>query len=114
MMSNVYMFHSMLNHWVYCEEYYSLIVHAVVVIGFGLGFPHVHTSLIMFSMHSGIGPWMGNPISPLMDLSHAACLPILASSMYSVSPTKSAIIFCHCNAQEMHLSAIKTTCPDVE
>ena len=30
----------------------------------------------------------GIPYSPLKDLSHAACRPVLASSMYSASPTE--------------------------
>ena len=47
------------------------------------------------SEHSGIGPSMGNPISPLKDLSHAACHPVLANSIYSASPTDNATIFCH-------------------
>ena len=46
------------------------------------------------SDHSGIGPLMGNPISPLKDLSHAVCHPVLASSIYSASPTDNAAIFC--------------------
>ena len=44
------------------------------------------------SKHSGIGPSMGNPISPLKDLSHAACCPVLASSIYSASPTDSGTV----------------------
>ena len=44
--------------------------------------------------HSGISPLMGNPISPLKDLSHAACHPVLASSMYSASPTDNVTVFC--------------------
>ena len=47
------------------------------------------------SEHSGIGPSMGNPISLLKDLSHAACHPVLANSMYSASPTDNATVFCH-------------------
>ena len=47
------------------------------------------------SEHSGIGPSIGNPISPLRDLSHAACRPMLANSMYSASPTDNATVFCH-------------------
>ena len=46
------------------------------------------------SEHSGIGPLMGKPISPLKDLSHAACHPVLASSMYSASPTDNVTVFC--------------------
>ena len=46
------------------------------------------------SEHSGIGPSMGNPISLLKDLSHAACHPVLASSIYLASPTDNATIFC--------------------
>ena len=46
------------------------------------------------SKHNGIGPWMGNPISLLKDLSHAACHPVLASSIYSASPTDNATVFC--------------------
>ena len=64
------------------------------------------------SEHSGIGPLMGKPISPLKDLSHAACCPVLASSMYSASPTGNATIFW--DAQDIVLFAIKKTCPDVE
>ena len=66
------------------------------------------------SEHSGIGPSMGNPISPLKDLSHAACHPVLASSIYSASPTDNVTIFCHWDAQDIALFAIKTMCPDVE
>ena len=66
------------------------------------------------SKHSEIGPSMGNPISPLKDLSHAACHLVLASSMYSASPTDNATIFCHWDAQDIALFAIKKTCPDVE
>ena len=47
------------------------------------------------SEHSGIGSDMGYPISPLKDLSHAACRPVLASSMYSASHTDNATVFCH-------------------
>ena len=47
------------------------------------------------SEHSGIGPSMGNPISPLKDLSHAACHPVLANSIYSASPTDNVTVFCH-------------------
>ena len=47
------------------------------------------------SEHSGIGPLMGNPISLLKDLSHAACHPVLASSIYSASPTDNVTVFCH-------------------
>ena len=47
------------------------------------------------SEHSGIGPSIVNPISPLKDLSHAACHPVLASSIYSASPTDNATVFCH-------------------
>ena len=36
---------------------------------------------------------MGNPISLLKDLSHAACHPVLASSIYSASPTDNVTIF---------------------
>ena len=46
------------------------------------------------SEHSGIGPSIGNPISLLKDLSHAACHPVLANSIYSASPTDNATIFC--------------------
>ena len=66
------------------------------------------------SEHSGIGPLMGKPISPLKDLSHAACRPVLASSMYSASPTDNATVFCHRDAQNIAPFAIKKTCPDVE
>ena len=45
------------------------------------------------SMHSGMGPWMGNPTPLLMDLSQAAYLPMLTNSMYSASPTESATVF---------------------
>ena len=47
------------------------------------------------SEHSGISPLMGYPISPLKDLSHAACPPVLANSIYSASPTDNVTIFCH-------------------
>ena len=57
---------------------------------------------------------MGKPISPLMDLSQAACHLVLASSMYSASPTESVTVFGHCDAQDIHPFAIKNTCPDVE
>ena len=66
------------------------------------------------SKHSGIGPSMGNPISPLKDLSHAACHLVLASSIYSASPTDSATVFCCCDTQEIAPFAIRKTCPDVE
>ena len=66
------------------------------------------------SKHGGNGPLMGKPISLLMDLSQAACHPVLASSIYSASPTESAMVFCHCDAQKMHPFAIRKTCPDVE
>ena len=66
------------------------------------------------SKHSGIGPSMGNPISPLKDLSHAACHPVLGSSIYSASPTDNATVYCHWDAQDIALFAIKKTCPDVE
>ena len=44
------------------------------------------------SEHSGIGPSMGNPISLLKDLSHAAWHPVLASSIYTASPTDNATV----------------------
>ena len=66
------------------------------------------------SKHSGTGPLIGNPISPLKDLSHAACRPVLASSIYSASPTDNATVFCHWDAQDIAPFAIKKTCPDVE
>ena len=44
------------------------------------------------SVHSGIGLLMGYPISLLKDLSHAACCPVLASYIYSASPTESATV----------------------
>ena len=66
------------------------------------------------SEHSGICPSMGNPISLLKDLSHAACHPVLANSMYSASPTDNATVFCHWDAQDIAPFAIKKTCPDVE
>ena len=66
------------------------------------------------SAHSGISPLMGYPISLLNDLSQAACHPVLASSMYSASPTESATVFCHCDAQDIAPLAIRKTCPDVE
>ena len=50
---------------------------------------------VWLSEHSGIGPLMGNPISPLRDLSHAACCPVLASLIYSASPIDNATVFCH-------------------
>ena len=64
--------------------------------------------------HSGIGPLMQNPISPLKDLSHAACCPVLANSIYSASPTDNATVFCHWEAQDIALFSIKEMCPDVE
>ena len=66
------------------------------------------------SEHSGIGSLMGNPISPLKDLSHAACRPVLASSIYSASPTDNVTIFCHWDAQDIAPFAIEKMCPDVE
>ena len=63
---------------------------------------------------SGIGPCMGNPISPLKDLSHAACRPVLVSSTYSASPTDNVTIFCCWDAQDTALLAIRKTCPNVE
>ena len=57
---------------------------------------------------------MGEPISPLIDLIQAACYLVLASAMYSASPTENATVFCHCDAQETHPFAIKNTCPGVE
>ena len=65
------------------------------------------------SVHNGIGPWMGKPVSLLMYLSQAACLLVLANSPYSVSPTESATIFCCCNVQEIHLFAIRKMFPDM-
>ena len=64
--------------------------------------------------HIGIGPSMGNPISLLKDLSHAACSPVLASSIYLASHTESATVFCHCDAQDIAAFAIRKMCPDVE
>ena len=61
-----------------------------------------------------IGPSIENPISPLKDLSHAACCPVLANSIYSASPTDNATGFCCWDAQDIALFAIKKTCPDVE
>ena len=81
------MFHSTFNCWIYHKEYHSLIV---------------------------CGSMDGKTYLLLIDLSQAACPPVLASSTYSVSPTESATIFCHCDAQEMHPFAIRKTCPDVE
>ena len=46
------------------------------------------------SKHSGIGHSMGNPISLLKDFNHAAYCPVLASSIYSASPTDNATVFC--------------------
>ena len=66
------------------------------------------------SQHRGIGPLMGNPISPLKDLRHAACCPVLASSMYPASPTDNATIFCCWDAQDIAPFVIKKMCPDVE
>ena len=66
------------------------------------------------SMHSGIGPCMGKPISPLMDLSQAACCLVLANSMYSASPTESATVFWCCDSQDIHPFTIKNMCPNVE
>ena len=64
--------------------------------------------------HSGIGPPMGNPISLLKDLSHAAHHPVPASSIYSASLTDNATIFCGWDAQDIAPFAIKKMCPDVE
>ena len=47
------------------------------------------------SEHSGIGPSIGNSISQLKDISHAACHPVLANSMYPASPTDNVTVFCH-------------------
>ena len=69
---------------------------------------------VWLSEHSGIGPSMGYPISLLKDLSHAACHPVLASSIYSASPTDNAMILCCWDAQDIAPFAIKKTCPDVE
>ena len=66
------------------------------------------------STHSGISPLMGYSISPLNDLSQAACHPVLASAMYSATPAESVMVFCHCDAQEIAPFAIRTTCPEVE
>ena len=66
------------------------------------------------SKHSGIGPWMGYPISPLKYQSHAACHLVLDSSIYSASPTESATVFCHCDAQYIAPFAIRKMCLDVE
>ena len=66
------------------------------------------------SEHSGIGPSMGNPISLLKDLSHAACHTVLANSMYSASPTDNVTVFCRWDAQDIAPFAIKKICPDVE
>ena len=66
------------------------------------------------SEHSKIGSSMGSLIFPLKDLSHAACHLVLASSTYSVSPTDNVTIFCHWNAQDIALLAIRKMCPDVE
>ena len=66
------------------------------------------------SEHSGIGPSIGNPISPLKDFSHAACHPVLANSIYSASPTDNATVFCCWDAQDIAPLAIRKTCPDVE
>ena len=63
---------------------------------------------------SGIGPSMGNPISPLKDLSHAACHLMLASSIYSASPTDNVTVFCRWDAQDIAPFSIRYTCPDVE
>ena len=67
-----------------------------------------------FSVHSGISPLMGYPISPLNDPSQAACHPGLASLMYLASPTESAMLFCHCNAQDIAPFAIRKMHPAVE
>ena len=59
------------------------------------------------SPHSGIGLPMGYPITLLKDFGHAACHPVLAISMYSASPTESATVFCHCDAQDIAPFAIR-------
>ena len=66
------------------------------------------------SKYSGIDPLMENPISPLKDLSHAACHPVLASSIYSASPTDNVTVFCCWDAQDIALFAIRKPCRDVE
>ena len=89
MMSNVDMLCSMFNCWINITAW--------------------------LSKHSGIGPSMGNPISPLKNLSHAACHPVLASSVYSASPTDNVTIFCHWDTQDIALFAIRKCvlmCPD--
>ena len=57
---------------------------------------------------------MWKPTSPLVDLSQVACHLVLASSIYSASPTESVTVFCHCDAQDIHPFAIRKMCPDVE
>ena len=74
----------------------------------------VRNIAVWLSKHRGIGPSIGNPISPLKDLSHAACRPVLASSIYSASPTDNVTVFCRWDAQDIAPFAIKNTCPDVE
>ena len=66
------------------------------------------------SKNSGIGPLIGNPISLLKDLSHAACCPVLANSIYSAFPTDNVTFFCRWDAQDIAPFAIKKMCPDVE
>ena len=66
------------------------------------------------SENSGIGPLIGNPISLLKDLSHAACHPVLDNSIYSASPTDNATVLCCWDAQDIALFAIRKTCSDVE
>ena len=59
------------------------------------------------SEHSGSGLLMRKPISLLMDLKHTACHPVLASSIYSASPTENATVFWHCDAHEIAPFAIR-------
>ena len=66
------------------------------------------------SKHSGMGPLIGKFISLLKVFSHAPCCPALANSIYPASPTESATLFFHCDAQDIASFAIKKTCPDVE
>ena len=89
--STVYVFSVTFSCWIYHEEYYSLIVQA---------------------------QWWwsvdGKPISPLMDVSHVACCPVLASSIFSASPTESATVIWCCDTQEIAPFAIMEAFTNVE
>ena len=54
------------------------------------------------------------PISCEKLLSHAACLAVSASSMYSASVTDNVTVFGHLERQLIAPLARINTCPDVE